>query len=91
VKFYKSYLQQYTKIIKIPTLQPYFSLKFIKNEAYTKPNDVSDLYVLNWKSSYDVMLLMCQSRQQRRILIFAILDQEYARIYLYVQYCIAEL
>jgi len=25
---------------------------------------MSDLYVLNWKSSYDVMLLMCQSRQQ---------------------------
>jgi hypothetical protein len=23
-----------------------------------------DLYVLNWKSSYDVMLLMFQSRQQ---------------------------
>jgi hypothetical protein len=46
------------KIIKIPTLQPYFSLKFIKNEAYTKPNDVSDLYVLNWKSSYDVMLCL---------------------------------
>jgi hypothetical protein len=23
-----------------------------------------DLYVLNWKSSYDIMLFMCQSRQQ---------------------------
>ena len=23
-----------------------------------------DLYVLNWKSSYDVMLFMCQSGQQ---------------------------
>ena len=31
-----SHLQQYTKIIKIPTLQTYFSLTFIKIEAYTK-------------------------------------------------------
>jgi len=23
-----------------------------------------DLYILNWKSSFDVMLLLCQSRQQ---------------------------
>jgi hypothetical protein len=44
VKFYKSYVQQYTKIIKIPTLQSYFSLKFIKIEAYTKPNDVWSLH-----------------------------------------------
>ena len=28
-------------------------------EAYTKPK-TSDLYVLNWKSAYDVMLFMCQ-------------------------------
>jgi len=25
---------------------------------------MSDLYVLHWKSSYDVMMFMCQSRQQ---------------------------
>jgi len=35
----------------------------MKIEAYTKPN-ASDLYVLSWKSSYDVTLLMCQRRQQ---------------------------
>ena len=33
-------------------------------EAYTKPKKRQDLYVLNWKSSYDVMLLTCQNRQQ---------------------------
>jgi len=38
-----SHLQQYTKIIKIPTLQTYFSLKFIKIEAYTKPKNVLSL------------------------------------------------
>ena len=58
-----SHLQQCTEIIKIPTLQTYFSLKFIKIEAYTKPK-TPDLYVLNWKSSYDIMLFMCQTRQQ---------------------------
>ena len=44
-------------------MQIYFSLKFIKIEAYTKPKK-SDLCVLNWKSLYDVMLFMCKSRQQ---------------------------
>ena len=34
---------KYTKIIQIPTLQSYFSLKIIKIEAYTKPNDVWSL------------------------------------------------
>jgi hypothetical protein len=58
-----SHLQQYKKIIKMSTLQTYFSLKFIKIEAFTKPK-TSDIYVLNWKSSYDFMLCMCQSRQQ---------------------------
>jgi hypothetical protein len=29
-------------------------------EAYMKPNDV--WYILNWKSSYDVTLFMCQSQ-----------------------------
>jgi hypothetical protein len=38
-----SHLQQYTKIIKIPTLQTYFNLKFIKIEAYTKPKNVWSL------------------------------------------------
>jgi hypothetical protein len=36
LKSYMSHLQQYTKIIKIPTLQTYLSLKFIKIEVYTK-------------------------------------------------------
>jgi len=30
----------------------------------TRNQKTSDLYVLNWKSSHDVMLSMCQSRQQ---------------------------
>jgi len=30
----------------------------------TQNQKMSDLYVLNWKSSYDVKLSMCQSRQQ---------------------------
>ena len=33
-------------------------------EAYTKPKKRQDLYVLNWKSSYVVMLFTCQNRQQ---------------------------
>jgi hypothetical protein len=33
-------------------------------EAYSKPK-TSDLYTLSWKSSYDGMLFMCQSRQQQ--------------------------
>jgi hypothetical protein len=32
-----SHLQQYTKKINIPTLQTYFSLTYIKIEAYAKP------------------------------------------------------
>jgi hypothetical protein len=35
----------------------------IKIEAYTK-SKMSDLYVLIGKSSYDIMMFMCQSRQQ---------------------------
>ena len=33
MKSYMLHLQQFTKKIKIPTLQAYFSLKFIKIEA----------------------------------------------------------
>jgi hypothetical protein len=33
-------------------------------EAYTKPKKCQDLYVLNWKSSYDVMLFIYQSHEQ---------------------------
>ena len=43
VKFYMSHLQQYTKIINIPTLQTYFSLQFLKIEVYTKPKNVWSL------------------------------------------------
>jgi hypothetical protein len=35
----------------------------IKIVAYTK-SKMSDLYVLIGKSSYDIMMFMCQSRQQ---------------------------
>jgi hypothetical protein len=31
---------------------------------HTRNQKTFDLYVLNWKSSYDIMLFMCQSRQQ---------------------------
>ena len=53
----------------------------------------SDLYVLSWKSSYDVMLLMYQRCQQHvaEFQFVWFLDQGYARIYFYVQYCIEEL
>ena len=54
---WKPYLQQYTKIIKTPTLQTYFSYILSKLKR-TRNQMTSDLYVLNWKSSYDVMLLM---------------------------------
>ena len=41
----------------------YYKFHFDK-EAYTKPKKRRDLYVLNWKSSYDVMLFTCQNCQQ---------------------------
>ena len=63
VSNWKPYLQQYTQIIKTPTLQTYFSYILSKLKR-TRNQMTSDLYVLNWKSSYDVMLLMYQRRQQ---------------------------
>ena len=63
VSDWKPYLQQYTNIIKTPTLWIYFSYIWSKLK-YTRNQMTSDLYVLNWKSSYDVMLLMYQRRQQ---------------------------
>jgi hypothetical protein len=51
------------KIIKTPTLQTYISYILSKLKR-TRNQMTSDLYVLNWKSSYDVMLLMYQRRQQ---------------------------
>jgi hypothetical protein len=43
-------------------MQTYFSkiLIKLKIEAYTKPKNVLSLH-LNWKSTYDVILFMCQS------------------------------
>jgi hypothetical protein len=64
VSDWKPYLQQYTQIIKTPTLQTYFSY-ILSTLKRTRNQMMSDLYVLNWKSSYDViMLLMYQRRQQ---------------------------
>jgi hypothetical protein len=63
VSDWSPYLQQCTKIIKTPTLQTYFSYILSKLKR-TQNQMTSDLYVLNWKSSYDVMLLMYQRRQQ---------------------------
>jgi hypothetical protein len=62
VKFYVSYFLQYTKIIQMTTMQTYFIkiLIKLKIEVYTKPKNVSSLH-LSWKSTYDVMLFMCQS------------------------------
>jgi hypothetical protein len=59
VSDWKPYLQQYTKMIKTPTLQTYFSYIFIKIEAYTKPNNIWSL-----RFKLEVMLLMYQRRQQ---------------------------
>ena len=92
VSDWKPYLQQYTKIIKTPTLQTYFSYILSKLKC-TRNQMTSDLYVLNWMSSYDVMLLMYQRRQQHfaEFKFVWFLDQGYARIHFYVQYCIEEL
>jgi hypothetical protein len=55
------YAQQYKHIIKMPTLKTYFS-KVLSKLKRTRRQITSDLYILNWKSSYDVTLFMCQSR-----------------------------
>ena len=65
VKSFFSYLQQCPIIIKMFTINAYFSqirsqLKRIRSQI------TSNLYVSNWKSSYgvnDVMLVIRQSRQ----------------------------
>jgi hypothetical protein len=63
VKSNMSHLQQYTKIIKMPTLHTYFS--YILSKLKRTPRQrTPDLYVLNLKSIYDFMLFMWQSRQQ---------------------------
>ena len=69
-----SHLQQYTKIIKIPTSQTYFSLTFIKIEAYTKPTkSVSSLRfrlkVFIWRH---VVYVLKSSTALRGILICVI-------------------
>ena len=45
------------------TLQTYFSSMLLKLKR-TPNQKMSDLYVLNWKSLYEIVLFMCQSRQQ---------------------------
>jgi hypothetical protein len=68
-----SYIQQCTKLIKIPTLKVNFSYILSKLKR-TRSQTTSDLYILNWKSSCDVTLFMCQSRSTifRGILICVI-------------------
>jgi hypothetical protein len=61
VKSYMSYVQQYTKIIKMSTLKTYFS-SILSKLKHPRSQITSDLYNLNWKSSYDVTLFMCQNR-----------------------------
>jgi hypothetical protein len=54
-----------------------------------RPKGLYVKFVLNWKSSYDVMLLMFQSRQQHftEFKFVRFLDQGYARIiHFYLQY-----
>ena len=73
VKSYMSYVQQFTNIIKMPTLKTYFS-EILSKLKRTRSQITSDLYILNWRSSYDVTLFMCQSRSTifPGILIFVI-------------------
>jgi hypothetical protein len=68
-----SYIQQCTKLIIIPTLKVNFSYILSKLKR-TRSQTTSDLYILNWKSSCDVTLFMCQSRSTifRGILICVI-------------------
>jgi hypothetical protein len=37
-------------------------INFLKNDSDKRSQTTSDLYILNWKASYDVTLFMCQSR-----------------------------
>ena len=53
VKFYMSYLQRYTQIIKMLTLKTYFSYIWSKLKR-TWSQITYNLYVSNWKSSHDV-------------------------------------
>ena len=55
-----SHLQPYTKLIKMPTLQTYLS-EILTKLKHTQNRKTSHPYVLNWRSSYDVVF-MCQSR-----------------------------
>ena len=57
VKSYMSHLQQYTEIIKMPTLQTYFS-QILSKLKHTPLQRMPDLYILNWKLPYDVKLFM---------------------------------
>ena len=52
VKSYMSYVQQYTQIIKMPTMKIYFSYTISKLKR-TRSQITSDLCILNGKSSYD--------------------------------------
>ena len=66
-------------------------VKFLSKLKSTRSQMMPFLYVLNWKFSYDVMLLMCQSRQQdfAEFQFVRFLDQGYARIHFCVQYFIS--
>jgi hypothetical protein len=50
------------------------TLKILSKLKRTRSQITSDLYILNWKSSYDVTMFMCQSRSTifPRIFIFVI-------------------
>jgi hypothetical protein len=47
-------IQKKGKILQIP----------LRQGGVHKPKKRQDLYVVNWKSSYDVVLFTCQNRQQ---------------------------
>ena len=57
----------------------------------TRSQLTSDLYIFNWKSSYEVMLFMCKSHSTifPGILIFVnIRPRDMQEYIFYVQYCI---
>ena len=51
----------------MPTLQVNLKKLNLLKLKRTQSQNTTDLYVLNWTSSYDVMLFMCQSHQQHFI------------------------
>ena len=73
------------KIIKMPPLKTYFSYILSKLKR-TRSQITPDLYILNWKSSYDVTVFRCQSRSTifPAILIFVIFTPRDMQEYIFM-------